>query len=137
MNEIQIIQKQLATEKLHFEEVANACAAALDKGSFAPGSDFALACADYFAFAVTRLAGNPTPPAAPAAQASRQGWREFLLAFNDQAAKHFATLDELLTRNLPVTEWRARSRIDADSIYMERTRYARVKARPQMGATVS
>ena len=130
MNEIQIIQKQLATERLHFAEVAHLCSAALDNGHFRPGSEFAGACADYFAFALTRLdGGNPTSLAVPAAaQANQERWREFLQAFSHQATKHFAAVDELLTRNIPVTEWRARSRIDADSIFTERTRYARVKA---------
>jgi hypothetical protein len=34
----------------------------------------------------------------------------------------------MLSRNLPVTEWRTVSRIDADSIFAERTLYSRVKA---------
>jgi hypothetical protein len=125
MNEIQIIQSQLATERLHFAEVANACAHALGKGSFAAHSDFAAACADYFAFAVTRLAWNSK---APGLDAPEERWREFLLAFNDQAAKHFGTLEQQLTRNLPVSQWRALSKIDADSIFTERACYGRVKA---------
>jgi hypothetical protein len=127
MNEIQIIQSQLATERLHFTEVAQVCAAALANGTFAGRSDFAAACADYFAFAVTRLGGNPRVPGADAA-ADR--WREFLRAFNEQATKHFGTLDALLTRNLPVSEWRALAKIDADSIFTERAFYGRVKALP-------
>lgn len=122
MNEIQIIQKQLATERLHFAEVANACAAALGSAS---RSDFVTACADYLAFAVTRLAWSFK---APAADAGEERWREFLRAFDEQAAKHFAAVDALLTRNLPVSEWRALSRIDADSIFTERALYERVKA---------
>ena len=125
MNEIQIIQSQLATERLHFAEVANACAAALDTGTSAARSDFAAACADYFAFAVTRLAWNSSAPG-PDAPVDR--WREFLRAFNDQATTHFGALEQLLGRNLPVPEWRALSRIDADSIFTERAFYGRVKA---------
>jgi hypothetical protein len=125
MNEIQIIQSQLATERLHFAEVADSCAAALGNGSFAASRDFAAACADYFAFAVTRLAWNSSVPGPDAAE---DRWREFLRAFNDQATKHFASLDELLARNIPVSQWRALSRIDADSIFTERTYYGRVKA---------
>ena len=82
MNELQIIQSQLATERLHFTEVANTCAAALGNGSFAAHSELAAACADYFAFAVTRLAWNSKTPG-PDAPAER--WRGFLRAFNDQA----------------------------------------------------
>lgn len=125
MNEIQIIQSQLATERLHFAEVANACAAALDNGKLAAHGDFAAACADYFAFAVTRLAWNSR---APGPDAPEERWREFLRAFNDQATTHFAELQMLLPRNLPVAQWRALSKIDADSIFTERTYYGRVKA---------
>jgi hypothetical protein len=157
MNEVQIIQQQLATERAHFDEVAQVCAAHLragsrgannpgadgpsansrgagapgaadSRGAIDPGSEgnFAAACADYFAFAVTRfdapkaqqlatqLAGGPRP--------------EFLQAFTEASRTHFERLDAMLTRNLPVTEWRAVSRIDADSIFAERTRYGRVKA---------
>jgi hypothetical protein len=125
MNEIQIIQGQLATERLHFAEVASACLAALDNGSFAARSDFAAACADYFAFAVTRLAGTTR---APSAATDEESWREFLRAFHDQATNHFGALASLVTRNPPVSEWRALSKIDADSILTERTYYGRVKA---------
>jgi hypothetical protein len=136
MNEIQIIQKQLATERAHFDEVAQACAAWLGAGgrsadgrgaggSSADGN-FVAACADYFAFAVTRfdaakarqlaaqLAGGPRP--------------EFLQAFTETSRQHFERLDAMLSRNLLVTEWRAVSRIDADSIFAERTLYSRVKS---------
>jgi len=125
MNEIQIIQSQLATERQHFAEVADACAAALETGTFAGRSDFGAACADYFAFAATRLACNSSPPG-PDAPVDR--WRGFLRAFNDQATTHFGSLEQLLSRNLPVSEWRTISRIDADSIYTERAYYGRVKA---------
>jgi hypothetical protein len=125
MNEIQIIQSHLATERLHFAEVADACAAALESGTFAARSDFAAACADYFAFAATRLAWNSSPPG-PDAPVDR--WREFLRAFKDQLATRFGALEQLLGRNLPVSEWRAISRIDADSIFTERACYGRVKA---------
>lgn len=120
MNEIQIIQGQLATERAHFAEVTQLC------GAHGGGSGFAAACTDYFAFAVTRF----EPPVAErlAATLARGLNAEFLSAFDEGARNHFAKLDSLLTRNLPVTEWRAVSRIDADSIFAERARYARVKA---------
>jgi hypothetical protein len=134
MNEIQIIQQQLATERLHFSEIANACAAALESGSLAASGELTAACADYFAFAITRLAGVASGRAALKLQAARsagsaaESWREFLSVFKDEAGKHFAEVDSLLTRNPPVTEWRAASKIDADSIFAERTRYDRVKS---------
>jgi hypothetical protein len=121
MNEIQIIQGQLATERAHFAEVTQLCAP-----NGADGSELAAACTDYFAFAVTRF----EPPVAErlAATLARGLNAEFLSAFEESARNHFAKLDTLLTRNQPVTEWRAVSRIDADSIFAERARYARVKA---------
>ena len=125
MNEIQIIQSQLATERAHFVEITNLCAAALEQGKLPGNANLAVACADYFAFAVTRL---PGVGASPKAQDSTTHWREFLQTFNDRATHHFATVDELRGRNLAVTEWRTRSGINADSIVMERERYARVKA---------
>jgi hypothetical protein len=135
MNEIQIIQKQLATERAHFEEVAQACSHRLlsggrEAGAGAGGSsaddNFAAACADYFAFAVTRF----DAPTAQRLTAQLAGGprREFLQAFTEASGKHFEQLEAMLQRNLPVTEWRAVSRIDADSIYAERTCYSRIKA---------
>jgi hypothetical protein len=121
MNEIQIIQGQLATERAHFAEVIQLCAP-----NGADGSELAAACTNYFAFAVTRF----EPPVAErlAATLARGLNAEFLSAFEESARSHFAKLETLRTRNVPVTEWRAASRIDADSIFAERARYARIKA---------
>lgn len=121
MNETQIIQKQLATERAHFAEVSQLCG---PDGT--GGSDFVTACTDYFAFAVTRF--EPSVAERLAATLARGLNAEFLSAFEAGARNHFQKLDAMLARNLPVTEWRAISRIDADSIVAERTRYARVKA---------
>jgi hypothetical protein len=143
MNEIQIIQQQLATERLHFSEVANACAVALDSGSLTAGGEFATACADYFAFAITRLPGIASGRAALKLEAARsdgsaaEGWREFLSVLRDEAGKHFAAVDSLLARNLLVTEWRAVSKIDADSIFAERARYDRVKSTLPPGVSLA
>jgi hypothetical protein len=134
MNEIDIIQQQLGTERLHLSQVANACAAALDSGSLTAGGEFTVACANYFAFAITRVAPGARGQVASKLESARAGtpaaerWREFLRAFADDASKHFAALDAALTRNLPVTQWRAVSKIDADSIFAERELYDRVKS---------
>jgi hypothetical protein len=134
MNEIQIIQRQLATERLHFAEAASACAGALDNATWAEASEFAHACADYFAFAVSRFAAGST--AAAKLQALRAAnpvstdalWRDFLRLFNADWQQHFARLDARLMRGTPVTQWRALSGIDADSIFTERALYERVQA---------
>jgi hypothetical protein len=131
MNEIQIIQQQLATERAHFDEVAQVCAAQLRAGSrgtdcLSADGKFAAACADYFAFAVTRF--DALKAQQLATQLASGPRPEFLQAFTQASRTHFERLDAMLTRNLPVTEWRAVSRIDADSIFAERTRYSRVKA---------
>jgi hypothetical protein len=141
MNESQIIQKQLATERAHFAEVAQACAAWLGAGGRSAGGHraddastggssaddtFVAACADYFAFAVTRF--DATKARQLAAQLAGGPRPEFLQAFTEASRQHFERLDAMLSRNLPVTDWRAVSRIDADSIFAERTLYSRVKA---------
>ncbi len=126
MNEIQIIQQQLATERAHFTAVAKACAAALAGGRIPAAEDFATACADYFAFAVTRF--EPQSANTLAAQLAAGLGPEFLHAFTEAARRHFESLDGMLARNLPVTQWRAVSRIDADSIFAERARHGRVQA---------
>jgi hypothetical protein len=119
MNEIQIIQKQLATERAHFAEVAAACTQV-----HAAAGDFVSACTDYFAFAVTRFESAQEL----AAQLAKGLSPQFLSAFTEGSRRHFDKLDALLTGNLPVTQWRSVSRIDADSIFAERARYGRVKA---------
>ena len=45
MNEIQIIQQQLATEQQHFAAASRACAAAIGQGTFRAGGEFAAALA--------------------------------------------------------------------------------------------
>jgi hypothetical protein len=122
MNEIQIIQKQLATERAHSGEIAQLCAAAGTRGD----ASFAAACTDYFAFAVTRF--EPATAERLAALLAQGVSTQFLSEFAQISQARFEKLDALLARNVPVTEWRAVARIDADSIFAERARYARVKA---------
>jgi hypothetical protein len=124
MNEIQIIHQQLATERAHFAEVVNVCGAAQGGPRLTASGEWATACSDYFRFAVTRFESAHALTAQLALGLSP----EFLTAFTEASRRHFAALDALLARNLPVTEWRAISRIDADSIFAERARYGRVKA---------
>ena len=130
MNEIQIIQKQIATERAHFAEIAAACATPPAPGSLSSpgssGSDRVAACTDYFAFALTRF--EPAAAERLTAALARGLDADFLAAFTEAARAHFDELDALLGRSVPVTGWRALARIDADSIFAERTRYARVKA---------
>jgi hypothetical protein len=121
MNEIQIIQKQLATERAHFAEIAQLCATA-----GAGDSAFAAACTDYFAFAVTRF--EPATAERLVIKLAHGLGPEFLSEFEQSSLAHFDELDRLLGRNVSVIEWRAVSHMDADSIFAERTRYARVKA---------
>jgi hypothetical protein len=134
MNEVQVIQQQLATERVHFAEVASACDGAVANATLAGASEFAHACADYFAFAVARFDARSRAAAKLAAvrggnpAATDSAWRDFLQVFNADMQQHFARLDTRLTSNAPVTQWRALSRIDADSIFAERALYERVKA---------
>jgi hypothetical protein len=125
MNEIQIIQGQLATERTHFAEVVAAGTRAQASGH-STADECVKACTAYFAFAVTRF--EPDSARALAAKLTLGLSPDFLSAFADASRRHFATLDVMLTRQLPVTEWRAICRIDADSIFAERAHYSRVKA---------
>jgi hypothetical protein len=139
MNEIQIIQQQLATERQHFTAVADAFAASLDTPRVAAAptavdsTEFVRACADYFAFA---LCGSEHGPRSEAmakldcarATATKTSWQDFLEAFNSELQKRFASLDALAARNPSITQWRVASRIDADSIFQERALYMRAKA---------
>jgi hypothetical protein len=106
---------------VHFAEVAQLSAA-----SGVSGADFVAACTDYFAFAITRF--EPAVAERLSAMLALGLTPGFLSEFEASARAHFQKLDALLTRTVPVTGWRAVSRIDADSIFAERTRYARVKA---------
>jgi len=125
MNEIQIIQQQLAQEKAHFAEIAAACSAAIDDGRLEANDELAAAFADYFGFAAKRLRiGTATVPGAGMAPAR---WLEFLRTLNEHSIAFFASVDQLVSRNVPVTEWRAVSRIDADTIYAERAAYKRLR----------
>ena len=145
MNETQIIQQQLATERLHFAEVANTFASTLDHATLAGVSEFTHACAQYFDFAVKRLAPGSKSGATLAraraasaeARAESARWREFIQEFNTEVGEHFAELDRQLTRSTPITQWRALSRIDADSIFAERALYEHVKKTLPAGITLA
>jgi hypothetical protein len=141
MNEIQIIQRQLATERLHFAQVAHACGGALANAT--RGGEFAQACSDYFTFAVSRFDTDSQAAVklevarSALASAAEPAWREFLRVFDADAQRHFAGLDARLTKSAPVAQWRALSRIDADSIFAERALYERVKATLPAGITLA
>jgi hypothetical protein len=66
-------------------------------------------------------------PAEPAGQSGPR-WAEFLLFFDGAWSERRDALDELFVQHAKVTDWRAVSGIDADSIFDERNRYARVRA---------
>jgi hypothetical protein len=143
MNEIQIIQQQLATERLHFAEVANTFASSLDEATLPALSEFTHACAQYFAFAVAHLGSDSksgaklTAARAADATGAVAVWRTFLREFKSDIGKHFSGLDETLTLRTPMTQWRALSRIDADSIFAERALYEQVRKTLPTGITLA
>jgi hypothetical protein len=55
-------------------------------------------------------------------------WTDFQHFFTGPWSARRDTFDNLLTQQAKVSEWRAISGIDADSIFEERSRYARVRA---------
>lgn len=66
---------------------------------------------------------RPNPNTARAAP-----WADFLLFFADAWSARRDTLEKLFAHQAKVADWRAVSGIDADSIFEERNRYARVRA---------
>jgi len=149
VNETQIILAQLATERRHFAAVAAACEAALSKGGLSAPESFMTACLDYLTFAFRRLssgastahAGDVTSRLAalrsrPAGRADSL-WREVLSEFQAGSQARFTAIDAEIPRHPSVTEWRTLSRIDADVIVEERSRYDKVKATLPPGIALS
>ena len=60
-------------------------------------------------------------------------WTEFLRFFTDVWSPRRDELDKLFEQQAKVTDWRAVSGIDADSIYDERRRYAHMRAKLPAG----
>jgi hypothetical protein len=60
-------------------------------------------------------------------------WAEFLQFFDGAWRTRRDALDQLFARHARITDWRAMSAIDADSIFDERNRYARVRATLPVG----
>lgn len=134
MNEIQIIQHQLATERQHFSRVGEIFAAALQARP-APDAALMRVCLDYFEFALTRLAASASEArtrlqAARAAEAAAapHRWQDFLQAFTRACAERFDSIDALGARQQSVVHWRSVARLNADSIVGERECFARVQA---------
>jgi hypothetical protein len=55
-------------------------------------------------------------------------WADFLQFFDEAWRTRRDALDQLFARHARITDWRAMSAIDADSIFDERNRYSRVRA---------
>jgi hypothetical protein len=73
------------------------------------------------------LASTTGSPAASSA-GTDPNWDEFLQFFSGAWSARREQLDSLLERQATVADWRAVAAIDADSIFEERSRYARVRA---------
>jgi len=76
--------------------------------------------------------GRLTPSIAAVAPAepdtgAREGWRELARYLGEAWAPRRTAIDALLAANQRVSDWRAFSGIDADSILEERARYAQVR----------
>jgi hypothetical protein len=70
-------------------------------------------------------------PVAPSDSSAR--WTDFLRFFAGPWSARRDELDRLFEQQAKVADWRAVSGIDADSIFDERSRYARVKATQPAG----
>ncbi len=60
-------------------------------------------------------------------------WADFLQFFDGAWRTRRDSLDKLFAQHAKITDWRAMSAIDADSIFDERSRYARVRAALPVG----
>jgi hypothetical protein len=68
---------------------------------------------------------------------SAQSWPEFAQYFNSVWSARRDAIDALLARSFRVADWRAVGGVDADSIFEERRRYARVCATLPAGVTLA
>jgi hypothetical protein len=71
---------------------------------------------------------STTGSAAASSAGTDPHWDEFLQFFSGAWSARRDQLDSLLEREATVADWRAVAGIDADSIFEERSRYARVRA---------
>ncbi len=64
----------------------------------------------------------------PSEEGASQVWNEFLAMVDDAWSRRRDALDQLFERQAKVSDWRAVSGIDADSIFGERKRFERVRS---------
>jgi hypothetical protein len=156
MNEIRLIRDQLALERAHTLEVVNDCARACERarGPAPPGSAaleaFRRACVDYLRFVLgcfeqrdQRLAALPRGLALEderpgrngaaleeleAARASPEAWKRLADYLGSDWSNRRRAIEARLAAKAQVTDWRAFSRLDADSILAERELFSRVRA---------
>lgn len=76
----------------------------------------------------SRAALEKLEAACGSSAASSDRWREFAQFFNGVWRTRREAIDALLAANQRVSDWRALSGLDADTILEERTRYERVRA---------
>ena len=152
MNEIELLRRQLADERRHVREVASACAAASLAAATALAGDMPAAwqraCSAYLECVLgwfderdarlpdrTALAAlGPTHRERKALE--RAAWQDLAQLINGPWDERRAAIDALLATNPRVADWRALSRIDADSIRRERELYARCRAALPAGVTL-
>jgi len=145
VNETQIILAQLDTERRHFAAVTAACEALLKEAVLAAHPDFSSACLDYLQFALRRVSADGTRVADSSVAALRSAppdrvntlWRSALNEFKTACGERFDEIARQAKRHLPVAEWRALSRMTADSIVEERSRYDRVRAALPAGVVLA
>jgi hypothetical protein len=151
MNEVQLIQSQLALERRHALEVAAECAAAV------PSPELRHACAEYLEQVLgwceereRRLAtlqhslpeSGATPPRAPSGEAQRLlagarsggDWIALAEFLRGGWAARREALEQWLAARARIADWRAVSALTADVILKERELYARTRSLRPSGA---
>ncbi|HEY4211709.1 MAG TPA: hypothetical protein VGM84_09535 [Steroidobacteraceae bacterium] len=150
MNELELIRNQLRAERSRAIEVA-AIVAAAEAAAASGGAPLRQASVDYLVLILTRfeerdqllLERNPSGSLSAMPGASRealsrlevalgseapQSWGDFLAFVDGPWRARRDAFDSVLEGNPRVTDWRAVSFVNADSILDERARYARVQS---------
>jgi hypothetical protein len=154
MNELQLIQTQLALERRHAVEIAAECAGG------APGAEFLKACGDYLervlgwfaerdqrfmTLAQSLPEGSATAPCVPSGQsrealpllaAARSGgdWAPLSDFLCGPWSQRRAALEQWLAEAARIADWRTVSALTADVILSERELYARTRRLRPSGA---
>ncbi|HEY6483601.1 MAG TPA: hypothetical protein VIY54_08725 [Steroidobacteraceae bacterium] len=139
MNEAQILQRQLVAERHRFAAVIAACIN-LQGSARAAHPQFISARLHYLALAASRLEPQQRENCLARLEAARaankngaSAWDDCLTGLQCALQRRFASLEPLISGNVPPAQLRVAVAIDADSIIAERRGYEQVQANAPPG----